>query len=56
MKNWMRDCQVRREITTVVKDENSEWSEVTGVLQGSVLAPIMFLIYVNNMPEKNKIN
>ena len=37
---------------TVVKDKISEWREViSGVSRGSVLVPIMFLIYVNGMTE-----
>ena len=37
---------------TVVKDEKSEWREVKSrVPQGSVLAPIMFLVCVNDMTE-----
>ena len=39
-----------RELRIVIKEATSSWRKVTsGVLQGSVLAPIMFQVYVNDM-------
>ncbi|MCG8045675.1 MAG: reverse transcriptase family protein [Candidatus Thiodiazotropha endolucinida] len=49
---WVKDFLSDRVQRVMVNGTPSEWAEVSsGIPQGSVLGPILFLVYINDMPD-----
>ena len=52
---WINEFLLTRPQRDVINDSRSEWKDVLSEIpQGSVLGPVLFVIYINSMPNTVK--